>query len=372
MMRIDIVRKKNGLSALAMTLALAGIMGCGPVALPAAVSSTEAGTEKTVPGTTPKEAVTAEEPSEPEPLPEAVRELYAPVYLKQAEEMYASGQADLFSLVYVDGDEIPEMVAVDSTNSWEEDEIFVYTVWENEPVLLISEIGPGMEGHEVILFEGENLIENTGAVSGERERYFDIYEGHPRQILEAYADYLQDGNNGEVGYFLINGEEVTEAVYKDTLEGFLSDHKNAVVLTCENMLEENVAWQHDGYFEVSGTSVRPYYSYQNFYKFLEGDTTVEKETSVSPRMNMENAEEAAEYTDTVMPEGCLYYVQVTAPDGYVNFRTGAGTDFGIITTISNGEILEVYIDNGDWLCVEYDDRTGWVAASQVTRQEWTY
>lgn len=366
------MRKMRRLPALAMTVILAGIMGCGQTAAPdTGASASEAEVEKAVSEASIEDKVTGdkaaeeEASSEPEISPEALRELYAPVYAKLAEELYTSGDADWFELVYVDGDDIPEMVAVDSTNSWEEDEIFVYTAWENEPVLLISEIGPGMEGHEVILFEGENLIENSGAVSGERERYFDIYEGHARQILEAYADYLMDEDTGEGGYFLINGEEVTEKDYKDTLAGFLVDHKKALVLTCENMLEEDVSWQYDGYFHVDGTTVRPYYSYQNFCRVLEGDTDVEK--SGSSQENMENAIS----DDMVLPEGCLYYAQVTAPDGYVNFRSGAGEDFGIISTIENGEILEVYIDNGDWLCVEYDDRTGWVAASQVTRQEWT-
>ena len=65
-----------------------------------------------------------------------------------------------------------------------------------------------------------------------------------------------------------------------------------------------------------------------------------------------------------------YPVEVTAPDGYVNLRNGAGTDNEIITPISNGETLLVYeeTNGGKWLKVEYQGNEGWVAASQVTKK----
>lgn len=74
----------------------------------------------------------------------------------------------------------------------------------------------------------------------------------------------------------------------------------------------------------------------------------------------------------------LYYVTVNAPDGYVNFREGPGTDYDIIETFSNGETLDVVSDEGRWLEIAYfddNDRViyGWVASSQVTNMnEETY
>ena len=64
----------------------------------------------------------------------------------------------------------------------------------------------------------------------------------------------------------------------------------------------------------------------------------------------------------------LYTVSVTAPDGYVNLREGAGTEFDIIMEIDNGEMLPVYEENGSWLYTEFGQNSGWVAASQVTRE----
>ena len=284
-----------------------------------------------------------EEKKEPSPEKEID---YAPVYAKLVRELSEEGTADQFALVYVNEDSVPELVACDSTNSWEEDEIFVYTISGEGPVLLISDIGPGMDGHEIILFEGENLIENSGAVSGDRERYLDIQDGHRRDLLEAYAVFRieeEDPEGVEKAQFLLDGKEVTEAEYLSTLKELLSDHKKALVLTCENMLEEEVSWQDEGFFLVKDSSVRPYYSEENILRVLEGLPVEEEEP--------------------------IYYVTVTGWDGFVNFRTGAGMDFGVITEIPNGETLPVYSENNEWLNVKYDNMRGWVGTSAVTKVE---
>lgn len=63
----------------------------------------------------------------------------------------------------------------------------------------------------------------------------------------------------------------------------------------------------------------------------------------------------------------LYFVTVSAPDGYVNFRKGPGTDYEIIQAIDNGENMSVVEDNGKWLKVVYNRQEGYVAASQVKK-----
>ena len=71
-----------------------------------------------------------------------------------------------------------------------------------------------------------------------------------------------------------------------------------------------------------------------------------------------------------------FYAYVNAPDGYVNLRTGPGTEYDIICSIENGEAVEVYkngeaiADNGKkWLKIAYwvdgGWNTGYVIASQM-------
>lgn len=67
-------------------------------------------------------------------------------------------------------------------------------------------------------------------------------------------------------------------------------------------------------------------------------------------------------------------IVVSAPDGYVNFRTGPGTEYDIITPISNGVVLPVYeiVNTGksQWVKTFFQGRTGWVALSQATLLEY--
>ena len=56
-----------------------------------------------------------------------------------------------------------------------------------------------------------------------------------------------------------------------------------------------------------------------------------------------------------------YYVEVSAPDGYVNVRTGPGTDYDIIDESYNGEVFHVIAEStsGNWAQIEYDHGFAW-------------
>ena len=77
-----------------------------------------------------------------------------------------------------------------------------------------------------------------------------------------------------------------------------------------------------------------------------------------------------------------YFRYVSASDGYVNLRTGPGTEYDMVCQIPNGDALEVYLKDAisasgrKWLKVAYsyeaDDQeftwlTGWVAESQLDK-----
>ena len=66
---------------------------------------------------------------------------------------------------------------------------------------------------------------------------------------------------------------------------------------------------------------------------------------------------------------CLYRVTVKAPDGHVNLRDGAGTNYNVVKEIVNGVVLNVYEESsdGNWLQTEYQGSSGWIASSQVQK-----
>ena len=70
-----------------------------------------------------------------------------------------------------------------------------------------------------------------------------------------------------------------------------------------------------------------------------------------------------------------YYVIVSAPDGYVNFRYGPGMEYGINTPIYNGVVLYIeqtadnYYDGLTWGQVQYNGEYGWISVNQTSYYE---
>lgn len=77
-----------------------------------------------------------------------------------------------------------------------------------------------------------------------------------------------------------------------------------------------------------------------------------------------------------IPFPSIYSVQVTAPDGGVNMRSGAGTEYEQVLSsmIPNGTVLSISLEatasNGNtWGFTTYNGVSGWIALTQITRVE---
>lgn len=77
-----------------------------------------------------------------------------------------------------------------------------------------------------------------------------------------------------------------------------------------------------------------------------------------------------------IPSPVIYSVEVTAPDGGVNMRSGAGTEYEQVLSsmIPNGTVLSISLeadaDNGNtWGFTTYNGVSGWIALTQVTSLE---
>ncbi len=148
------------------------------------------------------------------------------------------------------------------------------------------------------------------------------------------------GKDDKSSYITINRYDSLDAVVNDSTYDFSGHYSLATEADEESYYE---LYEKS---EFSGAG-------ENDYEDLdesEGDETI-------------TDEELSEENDNIE----LYKVEVAASDGYVNFRTGAGTDYEIICEIYNGEQLSIYEEAGDWLCTEYADTKGWIAASQVEK-----
>ncbi len=73
---------------------------------------------------------------------------------------------------------------------------------------------------------------------------------------------------------------------------------------------------------------------------------------------------AAEYV--TLSEDDTVYGQVTTTGGTLNFRSGAGTSFDKISSLSNGSIVTVLGLENDWYQVSYNGTTGYVTSEYLT------
>ncbi|MCR5357989.1 MAG: hypothetical protein K6E63_11375 [Lachnospiraceae bacterium] len=269
------INKKRLIAATAATaVILAMLTACGggaTAAAPAQVNETA------------QEAVTEEvkEPEETEEAAEAVDEedgmgdsfdeeeesgaasdadQYIQAYLEEAKTLLDAGDADQFAFVNLDGDDIPELVASSSEGSWDKDQVFIYGINNGVAVLLVSDIAPGMEGHSLGFFEGENIIEVSGSAMGERYEYYSVRDGELDQVftLENYDDPEKDY---ETVYF-VDGEEADEAAYAKAEKEFLASHGKLTRLETENMSVVSIDCS-QGYRDVKVDSTVPYKSYND-------------------------------------------------------------------------------------------------------------
>jgi len=180
-------------------------------------------------------------------------------YLSTITELHDSGRADRFALVYVDEDDVPELAAVSSEGAWDKEQTFLYTLSGDEPVLLASDIAPGMEGHSVFFCEGENFIVCSGAALGERLICCAIGANGAEQVL-SLERIPNPADPDEVAY-AVNGEETDEAQYLAALEAFAASHDTMIRLDIEEMRIVSLAVE-DGDIAETVVGTIPYQSFE--------------------------------------------------------------------------------------------------------------
>lgn len=143
---------------------------------------------------------------------------YSAVYEQLIEE---SGSNMVFSLIYLDGDDIPELVAGDRGY----DIYSVYTARDGQAICLVSSI----ETRELSYYERKRVIatfeswNGGGDEGGYGQTYYHgtIADGYMPVLSYSYnAIYDENGNytgEGVIQYFYF-GEETTEEMYSKMLE----------------------------------------------------------------------------------------------------------------------------------------------------------
>ena len=186
---------------------------------------------------------------------------YEDLYLEEMVTLYDAGDADQFAFVFINEDDIPELIAVSSEGSWDKDQIFIYTIGnDNELVQLITDVAPGVDGKYIAFADEENIIEVSGAAFGERHEYYEIKDGklNPILTLESYNDPENDGEDEDARLYFIDDKAADEKSYMEAEKKMVSDYDKMVRIDVENMTEVALTYNDDGYREIEEKDVIPY------------------------------------------------------------------------------------------------------------------
>ncbi|MCR4891131.1 MAG: hypothetical protein K5989_02960 [Lachnospiraceae bacterium] len=154
---------------------------------------------------------------------------YKQAYLDKANELDSAGDADQFALIFLDEDQVPELVAVSSKGAYDVDQVFIYTMAGDKSELLLSDVCPGLEGHQVSYYEGQGVIRRQGAAAGERYVYDTVDGGKLVPMLT-----LSYVNIAEEKYFM-DEEEISEDTFYEMMTDFESSYGDRVALELDSM-----------------------------------------------------------------------------------------------------------------------------------------
>ncbi len=168
------------------------------------------------PETEPSEEIAEEEPEPVEEIEDEIekRDLtYVQLYLQQINDLYDRQRADQFALIYIDEDDVPELLATYSKGYPEydyedSDTVFLYCVYDDDICVLSSGL-VGMYGCSLSYSEKNNIVYETG---GNFEIGIEkIDKGQLVDLLSVSTDSYYDDSTGETNdTFFINEEEVAE------------------------------------------------------------------------------------------------------------------------------------------------------------------
>jgi len=237
--------KKELKKALLLTgtcLMLGAFCGCGEANAPAPAP------ESTEPETVAETVVDEDQASD-------IDDTASSPYKTQIDSLKADGLADQFALADIDGDGTPELIASDSSGSYDHENAFIYTVYDGKCVLLASAIS-GADGASLCYSEGKNLIRQSGAVAGAGDVFSKIKDGKLEEIFKAeMINTLQtDENDEEIFSYSVNGEEVDEKSYTEAIAGFIKDYDPLIRIDYDGLNKITFKQEQDtGWFEQTET-----------------------------------------------------------------------------------------------------------------------
>lgn len=205
---------------------------------------------------------------------------YASAYLSLVKRLSKEGKADRYMLIDADGDNTPELAAVDSEGAYDTKNAYLYTFYNGKAIMLKS-VTSGLDGSHMYISVGNNKVYCTGILSGnEHNVLFTIQKGQ-LESKKVY-DLLRDPNGNSLTY-MINDKEVSEDEYYDDLEDNLCNHSyTAIDYDGLKETDFSVANRNEGLAITESEKVEKYYDLDKAVKkLLSLGATEEKAADLS-------------------------------------------------------------------------------------------
>jgi len=158
---------------------------------------------------------------------------YADIYMDKMSELQSEGLADQFIFVNIDEDEIPELIASDSAGSFDHENAFIFTVY-NDEVVQLAAVTAGVDGGSLDYAEGKNLIHISGAAAGMRDVFSKISDGKLEEVFTAEATSMD-----EDAEYSVNGSTVKENEYYEEINKFAGDYAPFTRIAYDGLYEVN-------------------------------------------------------------------------------------------------------------------------------------
>ena len=164
------------------------------------------------------------------------------VYLDKIDELKSEGLADQFTLAFIndDGRDTPELIASDSTGSFDHENAFIFTFEDGEVVKVASVIS-GVDGANLDYAIGANLIHISGAAAGMRDAFYRIEKGKLEEVFVAEASSMD-----EDAKYSINGESAKKDDYYKQINDFMEPYNPLVRIAYDGLYDVTYTYS-DGY-----------------------------------------------------------------------------------------------------------------------------
>ena len=191
---------------------------------------------------------------------------YATAYLSLIKRLSNDGKADHYKLLDVDGDNTPELAAVDSEGTYDTKNAYLYTFYNGKATMLKS-VTSGLDGSHIYVSKGNNKVYCTGILSGnEHNELYTIQKG--QLVLEKVYDLLCDPNGNSLTYTIDDYEVTADEFYDDLDDNLCNDSFTAIDFDGLKETDFSVANRDQGLAITESEKVEKYLDFNKMAKKL--------------------------------------------------------------------------------------------------------